>query len=415
MSIEYRSFLDRGRTPSRAVAAAVALASGWKRIDVRGGGAVPELAPGDRVLFTDRDRSVLLAIIGKEPLGAGMRIIGAHIDTPTPRLITEDLAPDRQAVLRAYAYGGLVYRHWRDRPLTLIGRVARSGGGEVEIELGGERDDFALYAGGQPRDGELAFIVSSGDGKSVNLVAELHRRYQIDARDLQTAELYLVPRQRAREVGIDRSLIGAHGQDDRLNSYLALRALLDLRQTPTHTALVWLVDREEEGSAATGGARSRFFENCIAYLLRATRGTASEAALSRVLGATVALSADTPACLDPNWPEVHEAAHAPLIGSGPAIVPFTGGSGKRGGSQARAELLAEVIASFERAGAPLQHAQLGRVDEGGGGTIAMFLARRGIDVVDLGACVISMHSPLELSSKADAWATYRGMRSWLEQ
>jgi aspartyl aminopeptidase len=179
--------------------------------------------------------------------------------------------------------------------------------------------------------------------------------------------------------------------------------------------VVWLLDREEVGSGGPTGANSRFLELVFAWLLRAEGGPASEAALHRALAATVALSADTPACLEANWPEVHEMSAAPRLGNGPAMFPFTGRRGKDGGSAARAELIGSVLSSFRRAGARVQTGELGGVEVGGGGTIAREFAARGIDVVDIGVCVASLHSPMELTAKADLWAAYRGFRAWLAE
>jgi aspartyl aminopeptidase len=245
-------------------------------------------------------------------------------------------------------------------------------------------------------------------------VRELHRRYGLTAADLEASELYLVPKARAREVGLDRAMIGAHGQDDRSNSWAAWRAIRDLDAAPARSAMVWLVDREEIGSSNTTGAKSRFLELVTAWLLRAEGAAASELGLERAFARSSSLSADSPAAIDPNWPDVHEVKNAPVLGGGPALFPFTGRGGKSGGSSASAEQMAEVAALFERAKVPLQYGELGRVDEGGGGTIASVIARRGIETVDVGIAVVAMHSPLEVTAIEDLWSTYRGFRAWLE-
>jgi aspartyl aminopeptidase len=413
LAAEYRGWLDRGRTPARVVELVRSGSPGFTEIDLQT--AAPAASPGDRLLFVDRDRTVMVVIVGREPVRtAGLRIIGAHIDTPSPRLAAVTLTRAGQATLELDRYGGMRNHHWPGRPVALVGRVATAGGAKVEISLG-EGDDFALWV--EERAGELVLRTGSmpdDDDAAPSLVEVLHQRHGLTAADLEATELYVVPREPAREVGLDRRLLGAHGQDDRVNSYAAWRALVDLEAAPERTAVVWLVDREEIGSTGPTGARSRFLELAVAWLLRASGEPATESALLSALAATQVLSADTPACLNPNWAEVHEESHAPVLGGGPALFPFTGSRGKQGGSAAHPELVAEVIDLFAAIGQPIQYGELGRVDEGGGGTIAKYLAARGADVVDLGVCVVSMHSPFEITDKGDVWAAYRGFHAWLK-
>lgn len=452
---EYRSWLDEGRTPARLVDLVRAQSPGWTHIDhLR---QQPEkLRAGARVLFTDRGRTVMIVLVGTDPLmRSGFRMIAAHLDTPTPRLDLSSLRAAKTAPLtaRAHRHGSIRWHHWQHVPLALVGRVAVSGEREVAVTLGlDDSDEFAFYATAFERRSRaltihMASIAAKGtkskkpskerkptprntagvspdrpapETKNIDskrdadwLVRELHRRYQLTRSDLATAELYLVPRERARDVGLDRALIGAHGQDDRANSYLAWRALRELSQPPPHTVVAWLVDREEVGSYHPAGATSQFLEAVLAYLLRAQGQKATEANLARLLGRSAAISADTPALLNPNWPEVHEAKHAPIIGHGAVVFAHTGGEGKDGGTQAHGALVRAVDATFARAGAPLQYGLLGRVDAGGGGTIAKYLANRGIDVVDVGVAGISLHSPMELFAKADLESAFSGFKAWL--
>ena len=426
LATEFRAWLDDGRTPARIIEFATEKLPSWKVIDPIAGDVV-KVSAGDRLVFVNARRLAFFVVVGKQPIAeAGVRLIGAHIDTPAPRLDVRALTAAKQTEVTARAYGGVKMFQWLNRPLAIVGHVAKVGGEVVSISLGLD-DEFAVFAT-KLSDGALTVITSStptkrargkagraGKPAPVTLVSELGRRYGIDARDLEASELYLVPKMKSREVGLDRSLIGAHGQDDRVNSYAAWRAIADLDGTPEVTAVTMLVDREEVGSTGRSGARSLYLETVYAWLLRAQGHKATESVLGRAFSASVALSADTPACINPNWPEVHEATHGPKLGKGPAMFPFTGRGGKEGGSGAHAELVGSVLRSFERAGVRLQAAELGRVDEGGGGTIAKYLGHRGIDVVDVGICVLSMHSPLELSSKADLWAGYVGFRSWLKE
>lgn len=461
---DYRRWLDDGRTPARLVDMVRAQSPGWTVIDhLR---KQPRQHPvGAKLLFVNRDRSVIMVHLGTEPLDrVGFRMIASHIDTPTPRLDLSGLHAAKASaplVAKASAYGGIRYHHWQHLPLALVGRVALSGKREVAITLGLDAsDDFAFYATsaknrqltvrmasipadkdrpGKPGQnakkpakeplntavaGELKKPAGQGaagatapggpGGRDASwLLDELRRRYGVARADLATAELYLVPRQKARDVGLDRALIGAHGQDDRANSYLAWRAATDMQNTPEQTVVVWLVDREEEGSYYPAGATSSFLEAVLAYLVRARGAPATEAALARIYDRSVAISADTPSTLNPNWPEVHERKHAPIVGNGAVLFPHTGRGGKEGGNQAHAPLVRSVVEAFARAGQPLQYGLLGRVDEGGGGTIAKHLANRGIDVIDVGVAGISLHSPMEIFAKDDLTSAYRGFSAWL--
>lgn len=446
---DYRSWLDEGRTPARLVQRVRARSPGWTHIDHLDG-QPQALAAGARVLFSNRGRSIIMVAIGSEPLDrAGFRMIASHIDTPTPRLDLTAAATgenDGPLVATAHSYGSIRTHHWQHLPLALVGRVALSGEREVAVTLGlADADEFAFYATGYQRRQRaltvrLATIPASKGARAKRpqpapelgtgatavaaqtpparrdarwLFSEIERRFGVKRADLATAELYLVPRERARDVGLDRALIGAHGQDDRANSYLAWRATLDLPATPRQTVVTWLVDREEVGSYFPAGATSPFLEAVIAYLVRSQGQVATESVLARIFSHSVAISADTPSTVNPNWPEVHEAKHGPIIGAGAVLFPHTGREGKDGGNQAHAGLVREVIEAFARAGQPLQYGLLGRVDEGGGGTIAKHLANRGIDVIDVGVAGISLHSPMELFAKDDLKSAYRGFRAWL--
>jgi aspartyl aminopeptidase len=429
LSTEYREWLDQARTPARAVDFVLARSPGWTVIDALATEPRP-VRPGDRLMFVDRGRSVLLVVIGQDTIArAGARLIAAHIDTPSPRLSLVAVEERNQLQVKAFPYGGMRAHHWLHMPLAVVGRVARAGNGansaapdEIDVTLGLD-DDFALYATERDHQSRALIITASstppaGKGKdseraAATLMSVLHQRYGLTAADVQAAELFLVPKHKAREVGVDRALIGAHGQDDRANSYLAWRAIMDMNGTPRATAMVWLIDREEVGSFHPAGATSRMLELVFAYLLRAQASPATEAVMGRAFHQSLCISADTPAGLNPNWPEVHDERNAPVLGKGPALFPYTGHGGKEGGSAASAELIRQVAASFDRAGVPLQYGLLGRVDEGGGGTVAKYLAERGISVVDLGVAAVSLHSPLELTAKDDLWAAYLGFRAWL--
>ena len=412
LATEYKQWLDEARTPRRAVQWIRARSTQFQVTDPITDEVTP-LSPGSRLTFINRDRAALMVIVGKKSITRGVRMIGAHLDTPSPRWAGATLIPKTQATLVAHKYGGFRAGQWHHVPVALVGQVVGMGGHIRNIELG-LHDDFSLFVKAEARS-KLSVITSTTGTSTTTLMGELHRRYGLTASDLEAAELYIVPRERARDVGLDRALVGAHGQDDRINCYAAWRALHDITSPPQHTAVAWLVDREEVGSTGTAGAQSQFLELVFAYLLRAEGKASSEAHLHSAFANSQALSADTPAALNPNWPEVHERLHAPQLGQGPAVFPFTGSRGKQGGGAAHAELIATLRSVFAKARIPLQTAELGRVDEGGGGTIAKYLSERGIDTIDVGISVISMHSPMEISSKRDLWLGYRGFLAWLSQ
>ena len=416
LSAEYRAFLEKGRTPKELIGFTLEH-SEWKVIDPLVD-APAGIKAGDRLVFLSQGRSALYVVVGNEPLAdAGARMISSHIDTPSPRLLLGNLSKSNQALLSAGAHGGIKGAHWLRRPVAIVGEVVTTDGKVVDVRLGGDEDDFSFYIQERAK-GEYKLITASsapaeGDkDEAVGFVELLNERYGLRADDLRASELFIVPTQPPREVGFDRSLIGSHGQDDRANSYVAWRAIANLNRSPRRTAMTWLVDREESGSFGRTGARSHFLELVYSYLLRAQSGTVSEAMLLEAFAKSQALSADTPACVNPNWPEVHEEKHGPVLGKGPAMFPWTGRRGKQGGSEAHAELRATVMSIFGRAKVPVQTAELGRVDEGGGGTVAQYLAHRGMDVIDIGVCVVGMHSPFELSAIEDFWVATRGFEAF---
>lgn len=411
----YLAFLANGRTPSELLRFALANST-WRVIDPSVD-PVEKLKAGDRVVFVNEGRTALFVIVGKQSLATGgARMIASHIDTPSPRLLLGKLTEGNQATLPAGAHGGIKGAHWMARPLSLVGMVVTEDGSHVDVELGTVADGFSFFI--EKREGRDYKVTTSSMPTGTKSSAQrftdlLAKRYKLTTDDLVTSELYLVPKMAARPVGVESMMIGSHGQDDRSNSFIAWRAISELRGTPERTAITWLVDREESGSRGRGGARSHFLELVYSYMLRSQGDTnVSEADLMRALARTEALSADTPACVNPNWPEVHEAKHGPLLGRGPAMFPGTGRGGKRGGSQAHAELVAKALRVFRKAKVPVQTAELGRVDEGGGGTVAKYLARRGIDAVDIGVCVVGMHSPFEISSLQDFFWAHKGFQQW---
>jgi len=409
LATDLRVFLDLGRTAAQAAAVARqrAQAAGFRKLDPLDRTACGAIRPGDRLLVALREQSVLLVRVGRQP-GRG-RWIGAHLDGCGLRVQPGKIPQNGQ--MRAVAYGGIKPYHYRDRPLLLTGRVVRRDGSVVDLTLG-PSDGFSFLVTEMPPPDDHAlrarapFVVVAAQ-TAAPLQEVLRTRFGVREDDLAASELYLVPAQPTREVGLDRALVGGPGQDDRLCSLAALRALLDARD-PDRTAAALLVDREEEGSHRAG-ARSELVdatEACLAQAAQVRPGA--------LFARSQALSADVKAGVDPLFPQVHELRNAPVLGGGPTLVKFTGGGWFRG-SEAHAELVAAVRALAARIGVPLQGSLSGRVDEGGGGTIALFLAQRGMDVVDVGLPVLSMHSPFEISAKSDLYQGYRLFMAFFEE
>ncbi|AGW13651.1 aminopeptidase [Megalodesulfovibrio gigas] len=386
-----------------------------------------------------RGKTVLLARKGRRPLAEGFRLLGAHGDTPRLDLKQRPFTEDCD-LLRAktHYYGGIRKYQWLAIPLALHGVVVLADGRVVDIVLG-EDDDFAfaipdllphlaqkhneqkisdgfeaeklnIILGHEPAGKPSPEAEAPKDPVKTRILAMLHERYGIAEADFLSAELQAVPAGPARFIGLDKALIGSYGQDDRACVFCALEALLQA-QAPEYTTLVLIWDKEEIGSDGATGAQSRFLEYCLEDLIAAWNpGTALRTAML----AGKALSADVHAPVDPDFQELHDAKNSARLGYGPSFSKFTGHRGKYGASEADAEYVGWLRGVLDARGIPWQMAELGKVDLGGGGTVAKFLAQYGMDVIDVGPCVLSMHSPLELSSKADIFATTEAFRAFLE-
>jgi aspartyl aminopeptidase len=415
---EYKKFLDQARTERLAVdwAVAVAKAAGFK-------------APGPRVkrlLLEHRGKALALAWLGQRPVEEGLRLIGAHIDCPRLDFKSNPVYEEAEVVfLKSQYYGGIKKYQWLARPLALVGVVYKSDGSRVDLRVGLEPGDpvFTVadllphLAAKVQYDKKLT---EAFPGEKLNLLAGsrpvnnpevkerfklallqlLHDRYGLTEADFVSAELEAVPAEPARDVGFDRALVGGYGHDDRVSSFQALQAALRVKD-PVRPGLCLLVDKEEIGSEGNTGAKSRFLEMAVARLLAAAGRTPSAQLVQETLFRTKALSADVAPAFDPDYPEVHEKRNAAFLGHGPAVVKYTGVRGKYSASDANAEYLAWLRRVLDQAQVVWQAGGLGKVDEGGGGTIAMFLADHGMEVVDFGIPVLGMHSPFELISKVD--------------
>jgi aspartyl aminopeptidase len=440
---DYKTFLDRSKTEWELTAETVNMlnANGFRDIDAVLSGGAP-LSPGGKVYQNNRGKSLAFAVIGTEPLSSGVNIVGAHGDSPRIDLKTNPLYEDAElAFLDTHYYGGIKHYQWTTIPLALHGVIFGSAEKPIELRIGEEEGDpvftitdllphlareqmqkkaseffsgeeLDVLAGSEPfRDGKVKEKVK------LNLLNLLHGQYGIVEQDFSGAELTLVPAHKARDVGFDRSMIGAYGHDDRSCVYTAVRAILEVAAgpAPKKTVICLITDKEEIGSAGNTGAQSRFLENFIAYLGAGSGDSPSEMGLRRTLSASSMLSADVNSAYDPNFDSVYDKKNSSFFGKGIVLSKSTGSGGKVGGSDANAAFYRKVRDILDRNKVQWQYGDLGKVDKGGGGTIAKYAANLGIEVLDCGIPVLSMHSPFEVISKIDLYTTYRGYISFLRE
>ena len=412
------------------------------------------LAPGDKVYASERGKALILVQLGRTPLEQGMNILGAHIDSPrldikqNPLYETNDFA-----LLDTHYYGGIKNYQWTALPLALHGVVAKTDGAVVEVNIGDdpadpvfcvtdllphlgsqqmdkkgskvvEGEDLDVLVGNRPLAATGADEADDGAGKAEGdkaskdpvkayVLALLSDKYGIAEEDFLSAELEVVPAGRARDLGFDRSMVIGYGQDDRVCAYTSLAAQLALGDdVPARAAVTVLVDKEEIGSVGASGMASMFFENTIAEIM-ALAGESSPLHLRRALTRSRMLSSDVSAGFDPAYASVFEAKNSAYLGRGLVFNKYTGSRGKSGSNDASAEYVALVRRIMDDAGVSFQTAELGRVDAGGGGTIAYIPAKYGMDVIDSGVPVLSMHSPWEVTSKADIYEARRGYEAFL--
>lgn len=432
---EYKKFLDASKTEREFAANTEKLASsaGFKRLDDLIA-ANKKLKPGDKVYHINRKKSAVLAVIGSKPVTDGVNILGAHIDAPRLDLKQNPLYEDTEmAFFKTHYYGGIKKYQWLTIPLAIHGVVVKGDGTPVEIVIGeGEDDpvfhitDLLPHLAREQMQKKMSEAVT-GEGLNLllgsmpfrdekvkekvklNILNILNKRYGIVEEDFQSAELEIVPAQRARDVGFDKSMVGGYGQDDRVCAYPALRALMDI-DTPAHTAVCLLTDKEEIGSMGNTGAQSSLLQNFLANIIALSDDSYSDLKLRICLSGSKMLSADVNAAVDPNYDSVYEKRNATYLGHGIVLQKYTGARGKYDSSDASAEFVGEVRKLFNENGIMWQTGELGKVDEGGGGTIAQYAANLGIDVLDCGVAVLSMHSPFEITSKIDIYMTYNAYR-----
>ncbi|MDE7309722.1 MAG: aminopeptidase, partial [Lachnospiraceae bacterium] len=390
---------------------------------------------GDKVYAVNMKKSIALFTIGKSPMEQGMNILGAHIDSPRLDVKQNPLYEDTEfAYLDTHYYGGIKKYQWVALPLAIHGVIAKKDQTLVEIVIGEDSKDpvvsitdLLIHLAGEQLDkraskvieGEqLDILVGSkplkGEEKEkvkAGILKLLEEKYQIKEEDFLSAELEIVPAGKARNAGLDSSMILAYGQDDRVCAYTSLIAMMNVEH-PKKTTCCLLVDKEEIGSVGATGMKSRFFENTVAELLDRT-GTYNELILRRCLAASKMLSSDVSAGYDPLFAGSYEKKNAAYFGKGMVFNKFTGSRGKSGSNDANAEYIAEIRSIMEKNNISFQTAELGKVDVGGGGTIAYILSLYGMEVIDCGVAVLNMHAPWELTSKADIYETKKGYEAFL--
>ena len=420
----YKSFLDTGKTERECVAEGIRLAQSCGfRPYTRG----MELKSGDKVYCNNRDKMLMLAVIGREKLDRGAQITAAHIDSPRLDLKPNPLYEEAElAYFKTHYYGGIRKYQWVAIPLELRGVVSMADGRTVQVAIGeGEEpklviNDLLPHLGGEQNKKTLAEGIggeqlnlllgsrplpgAESEGVKLAVMKRLYEKYGITEEDFISAELEAVPAGKATDIGLDGSMIGAYGHDDRVCGYAALKALLDLGEVPNKTAVCVLADKEEVGSNGVSGMQTAAFDTFMEDLCQG-QGVEVRACLEN----SFCLSADVTAAYDPNFGEVFEKRNAARINYGIGLCKYTGARGKSGASDASAEVVAYARRILDGAGVIWQMAELGKVDAGGGGTVALFMANRNIDTLDAGVPVLSMHAPFETVSKLDCYMTYLAM------
>lgn len=429
----YKAFLDAGKTERECVTEIVrqAEAAGYRDLY-----SVETVKAGDKVYAAWMEKSIALFNVGSDPLEQGMNILGAHIDSPRLDLKQNPLYEDSGfAYFDTHYYGGIKKYQWVTIPLGIHGVIVRKDGTKEVVSIGEKEDDpvFAVtdllvhlsskqmekkastVVEGENLDiliGSRPLVNEEKEAVAAQIMKLLEDTYHIERADLMSAELEVVPAGKARDCGLDRSMIMAYGQDDRICAYTSLKAMLDVEKV-SRTSCCILVDKEEIGSVGATGMHSRFFENAVADLYEKLGGF-SELKLRRTLAHSTMISSDVSAAYDPMYTEVYDKKSTSFFGKGPVFCKHTGSRGKSGSNDANAEYIAKLRNVFDAHEVHFQMAELGKVDAGGGGTIAYILAQHGMEVIDGGVAVLCMHAPWEISSKADVYEAYRGYCAFLK-
>lgn len=434
---DYRKFLDNGKTERECVKYIVHLAekAGYQDLKnvIQSG---KKIKSGDKLYAVNMKKAIALFQIGTAPLEEGLNILGAHIDSPRMDVKQNPLYEDTDlAYLDTHYYGGIKKYQWVTLPLAIHGVVAKKNGEVVDIVIGEEETDpifcvtdLLIHLAGEQMDKKAAKVV---EGEQLDILVGsrplakeekepvkkmvlsiLEKKYDMEEEDFLSAELEIVPAGKAREAGLDASMIMAYGQDDRVCAYTSAAAMFDMGEV-TRTACCLLVDKEEIGSVGATGMQSKFFENTVAELMDAM-GQYSELKLKRCLAGSYMLSSDVSAAYDPNFASAFEKKNAAYFGRGVVFNKFTGARGKSGSNDANAEYIGKLRKIMDDNGVAFQTAELGKVDIGGGGTIAYILSLYGMNVIDSGVAVLNMHAPWEITSKADVYEAYKSYKAFLK-
>ena len=434
---DYKKYISDCKTERECTLEAIEIAKKYGYRDLEEVIAANEtLKPGDKVYANNRDKNIALFHIGNDLLNNGMAILGAHIDSPRIDLKQVPLYEDSEiALLDTHYYGGIKKYQWVATPLAIHGVVVKKDGTSINVVIGEDDNDpvfgitdLLIHLAGKQMQKTAATVIEGEDlnltigsiplegeekeAAKANVKKMLEEKYGIEEDDFISAEIEIVPAGKARDLGLDRGMIMGYGHDDRVCGYTSLRAILDLKETPARTACCILCDKEEVGSNGNTGMHSRFFENVVAELLECCGGY-SDLKLRRCLTKSVMLSSDVSAGFDPNYPGVFERKNAAYLGHGLALNKYTGARGKSGCNDANPEFIAHLRQIMDEAGISWQTAELGRVDEGGGGTIAGILGNLNMNVIDAGVPVHNMHAPWEVVSKVDVYEAMKGYMVFL--
>ena len=430
---EYMYYLNHSKTEKEIVESSkdILLKNNFRDLET-----VNELHPGDRVYFINKNRNIYAAVIGEEPITKGLRVVAAHADSPRLDLKQNPLyESDGIAYLKTHYYGGIRKYQWATIPLAMHGLFVKSNGDKVYAIYGEDDKEPTLMVSDLPphlsstqderklKEGisgeELNIMVGSlpyatpdkiSEKIKLNILSILNKKYGIKEVDFTTSEIEFVPAFKARSMGFDSSMVAAYGQDDKVCSYSALRGILNVTN-PKKTAVCVLTDREEVGFMGVSGMESRIFETFVAEMLD-KKGENAPNALEKTFSHSKALSADVDAAIDPNYPDVFDKLNNSKLGLGVCMVKYGGARGKSGSSEAPAEFVAEVRKIFDDNGISYRSSELGKVDKSGGGTIALTLANRGMEVLDCGVPILCMHSPYEVCSKYDVYQAYRAYEAF---
>ena len=429
----YKDYISKNKTERACVKDSIRLAKekGFKPLD-----SFETLKPGDKVYVNNRDKNIALFVIGNKPLTEGMRILGAHIDSPRMDLKQNPLYESEGFVLAdTHYYGGVKKYQWVTIPLSLYGVVAKKDGTVVDVVIGEDDNDpvvgisdLLIHLAAEQLDKKAAKVIEGenldvtlgnmplvGEEKEAvkaNILKLLKDKYDIEEEDFVSAEIEVVPSGKARDYGLDRSMVAGYGHDDRVCAYTSLTAILDM-DVCDYTCCTILVDKEEIGSVGATGAQSLFFENTVGEML-VKMGIDSFVQTRLTLSRSKMLSSDVSAGVDPLFVSVNDKKNAAYLGNGIVFNKYTGARGKSGSNDASAEYVARIRAVMDESNIHYQTAELGKVDLGGGGTIAYILGNYNMDVIDAGIAVLNMHAPMEVVSKVDVYETYQAYKAFLK-